>query len=396
MKKNKYDAHEKEEFFALLENQPYTKILSQLLVANRMFMSMMEGVIITDITGAIRFMNPAYSKITGYGEELFGLNPRVLQSGRHDKNFYREMWKSIIQEGQWRGEIWNRRKNGELYIQSTTISRINDDFGKPIYYASVLTDITELKIEEQRLHTDLLLAKEVQKGALSKPINDEQIHIEGMYIPSEMLGGDMYTWYKIDAHRYGVFLMDVMGHGVASALVCMSVRSLLRGIIMKCQDPDLVLQELNNHIYSLFHEEESLQIKKYYLTSIYALIDTKDKVIKYASAGHPPGFLIHTDGQTVELDEGTIPLGLLQDLDITVGVQHYTSKQSKMLFYTDGLINNEQLSTRENIDFLKNILIEHQSKNTDKWLSQVMSELLANNKTSKFRDDATMVAITFY
>ena len=124
-------------------------------------------------------------------------------------------------------------------------------------------------MEEQQLHDDLLLAREVQKGALSKPIKDEQIHIEGVYLPSDILGGDMYAWYKIDNNRYGIFLMDVMGHGVASALVSMSVRSLLRGIINKCIEPDLVMQELNHHIYSLFSGGDSLQIRNYYITAIY-------------------------------------------------------------------------------------------------------------------------------
>ena len=230
---------------------------------------MMEGVLITDTNGIIQFINPAFSKITGYGEEVIGMNPRILQSGQHDQSFYRHMWKSIEHEGQWEGEIFNKKKNGELYTQWTTITRITDDFGKPLYYASVLTDITKRKREEQQLHDDLLLAREVQKGALSKPIKDEHIHIEGVYLPSEMLGGDMYAWYKIDNNRYGIFLMDVMGHGVASALVSMSVRSLLRGIINNCIEPNKVMQELNHHVYSLFRGEDSLQIKNYYLTGIY-------------------------------------------------------------------------------------------------------------------------------
>ena len=349
------------DFFVASENQSFTKTSNKLLVAERMFMSMIEGVIVTDIKGNIQFMNPAYSKITGYGEEIIGYNPRILQSGKHDKEFYRKMWKAIVQKGQWQGEIWNRRKNGELYIQYTTISRINDDDGNPIYYASVIMDITERKIEEQKFQEDLLLAKELQKEALSKPIKDANIHIEGIYTPSYYLGGDMYIWYKINEENYGIILLDVMGHGIASALVSMSVRALLRGIVTKCREPDIVLQELNQHVYSFFRDENTSYTHKYYLTCVYVLVNTKEKIIKYASAGHPPSFLVNSNGLIVELNKGTVPLGLLQEIEVEVGTHYYESNQTKIILYTDGITENNVFSTRENIEHLKEIKCKNEN-----------------------------------
>ena len=397
MKQKTYNSLKKKKSFFVQKNQPHGKMIDRmeghLMLVDRLFDNMIEGVLITDAAGDIRFINPAFTEISGYGEEVIGLNPRILKSGQHSESFFREMWQSIEQEGNWKGEVWNKRKNGELYIQWTTITRITDDLGKPLYYASVITDITQRIRVEKQMKDDLLLAREVQKGALSKPIKNKQIHIEGVYLPSEMLGGDMYAWYQIDDHRYGMFLMDVMGHGVAPALVCMSVLSLLKGIITKCIDPDKVMQELNRHVFSLFRNEDSLQMKHYYLTSIYAVIDTQAKQITYASAGHPPGFLFDGNGQVIELDLGTVPLGMMPEMTVPIGVHSY-SPNTKIVFYTDGIMEDENKNIRENIEQLKMLLIENQHLEADQMLNETISTLLNKAYSSKFQDDVTLIAAT--
>ena len=111
-----------------------------------------EGVLITDLDGCITTINPAFTQITGYDEtEVRGRNPKLLQSGRHDKTFFLSMWASVQQTGHWQGEIWNRRKDGELYPQLLTISTVRDDRGLPTHYVGVMTDISQLKQSEARL-----------------------------------------------------------------------------------------------------------------------------------------------------------------------------------------------------------------------------------------------------
>lgn len=111
-----------------------------------------EGIIITDVKGSILDVNPSFCRITGYArEQVFGHNPSLLKSGRQDAAFYREMWRSITEDGHWEGEIWNRRASGELYSQHTTLSVVRDPAGQPTHYVSVFTDITEKKAYESRL-----------------------------------------------------------------------------------------------------------------------------------------------------------------------------------------------------------------------------------------------------
>lgn len=390
----KLNHNEINHFMLDTEHQP-EETFNRLLIADKLYFSMMEGVLITDIRGNIQFINPSYSKITGYGNEIIGENPRILKSGKQDKDFYRKMWKSVVGKGTWQGEIWNRRKNGELYLQWTTIARITDDHGAPIYYASVISDITDQKIEETRMKEDLRLATEVQKRALSKPLKDQHIHIEAIYQPSKFLGGDMYNWYKIDDNLYGIMLIDVMGHGVASSIVCMSVHSLLKGIILKCKEPASVLHELNQHMNSLFREEHSKESssKNYYLTCIYLLVDTKERTIKYASAGHPPGFLITQNKEVTELDKGSIPIGLLTHIDIEVGIYHY-EQNLKIVLYTDGIAENAKYGTRENIEILKQMVVKNAHLQPSKLMNRVSEE--AQKDGLDFHDDVTMVTITLY
>jgi diguanylate cyclase (GGDEF)-like protein/PAS domain S-box-containing protein len=120
--------------------------------AARVFSSTAEGVTITDLDGTIIDVNEAFCEITGYTrEEAVGQNPRILQSGRHDGRFYRDMWTHLLRDGCWRGEIWNRRKTGESYPEMLTISTVRDDSGQASGFVAVFSDITSVKQTEARL-----------------------------------------------------------------------------------------------------------------------------------------------------------------------------------------------------------------------------------------------------
>lgn len=112
-----------------------------------------EGMMVTEADGSIVSVNPAFSKITGYeAEEVVGKNPRILSSGRHNKAFFKAMWQDINTSGQWRGEIWNRRKDGELYIVEKRINTVFDQNGVPIRHIGLFSDITERKFNEELLY----------------------------------------------------------------------------------------------------------------------------------------------------------------------------------------------------------------------------------------------------
>jgi diguanylate cyclase (GGDEF)-like protein/PAS domain S-box-containing protein len=125
---------------------------TQLLLSDGVFNHTIEGIAITDIKGNIERVNPAFTRITGYvAEETVGKNPRILKSDRHDAGFYREMWRSLRETGQWQGEIWNRRKSGEAYPEWLAITAILNSRGETEKYVSVFHDISEIQQSREML-----------------------------------------------------------------------------------------------------------------------------------------------------------------------------------------------------------------------------------------------------
>lgn len=120
--------------------------------AAAVFDSTREGLIVTTADRKIMMVNKAFCDITGYTEaEVAGKKPRMLSSGRHTPEFYLEMWSTIDANGHWRGEIWNRRKNGEIYPQLLSISEVRNDAGVVVNYVAVFADISRLKDSETKL-----------------------------------------------------------------------------------------------------------------------------------------------------------------------------------------------------------------------------------------------------
>ncbi len=108
-----------------------------------------EGMLITDVNGIIIRVNRAFTDITGYApEEIVGKKPSMLSSGRHDADFYRTMWASINETGSWEGEIWNKRKNAEVYPEHLIITAVKDPDGRVTNYVACLSDITSNKAAE--------------------------------------------------------------------------------------------------------------------------------------------------------------------------------------------------------------------------------------------------------
>jgi diguanylate cyclase (GGDEF)-like protein/PAS domain S-box-containing protein len=118
----------------------------------KVFDSTTDGVTITDAAANIIAINRAFTEITGYTEaEVLGRNPRLLKSGRHDESFYQSVWQSLAQTGSWSGEIWNRKKNGEIYPEWLTISGVTNGDGRLTNYVGVFADISQIKQSEAKL-----------------------------------------------------------------------------------------------------------------------------------------------------------------------------------------------------------------------------------------------------
>ena len=228
----------------------------QLRLSSSVFSHAWEGILITTTDGTIVDINDAFSRITGYSrDEVLGKNPRMLSSGLQNQAFYADLWNSLIKKGHWYGEVWNRRKGGEMYAIIETISAVNDAQGIPRHYVAMLTDITRLKAHENELehiaHYDpltnlpnrILLADRMRQGITQvhrrnttlavvfldldgfKAINDKNGHEMGdrllIVIASRMLQaireGD--TFARVGGDEFVAVLRDLDNEGAIVPLL---------------------------------------------------------------------------------------------------------------------------------------------------------------------------------
>ncbi len=123
-----------------------------LRLSERVFAHTLEALMVTDSNGVIVNVNQAFTEITGYvREEVVGQTPRILKSGRHDEAFYAEMWRKVIKQGRWEGEVWDRRKDGSVYPKWLSITTVRDSDGKIINYIGSFDDITERKAAQEKI-----------------------------------------------------------------------------------------------------------------------------------------------------------------------------------------------------------------------------------------------------
>ncbi len=137
----------------VIEQQDQCIANQELQLAASVFSNSLQAIMITDKKGCILKVNPAFTQITGYtSEEAIGDSPRLFRSHQHDELFYKNLWRTLNDTGRWQGEIWNRRKNGEIFPIWQTITSVRNKQGEVIRYISIFDDISEQKEWEKRIH----------------------------------------------------------------------------------------------------------------------------------------------------------------------------------------------------------------------------------------------------
>jgi diguanylate cyclase (GGDEF)-like protein/PAS domain S-box-containing protein len=186
----------------------------RLRMAQKVFENTIEGIAITDVHGIIQMVNPAFTAITGYTpKEAIGRSPRVLKSEHHDQLFYKDMWDSLIGTGSWKGEIWNRRKNGETYPEWLTISAIKNDHGDTTHYISIFNDITEHMQREE--HIKHLAYHDALTGLPNKFLFGDRLNLA---ITHAQYHKHMLAVMVLDVDRFKR-INDTLGHAIGDMVI---------------------------------------------------------------------------------------------------------------------------------------------------------------------------------
>ena len=211
------------------------KTLGKLNIVQSAVDNMAEGLVVTDINGTILFVNPGFTKMTGYSEEeAIGKNPRILKSGKQDRKFYENMWNTILSGRIWKGSLINRRKDGTLYWEEMTIVPVKDNEGKITNFVAVKRDVSERKKLEEEVRK-----KEEYYRKIFNMSND------GIFI--ETIDGKIVDLNDAAAKMLGYERDELLKAGI-DAIVTEEYKGKMKSIIEKLKKEGYVrLEVFNKH-----------------------------------------------------------------------------------------------------------------------------------------------------
>ena len=292
-----------------------------------------EAIMITNRHNEIETVNPAFCQISGYSsEEVIGKSPSILNSGKHDKNFYQTMWNALEQENSWQGEIWNKRKNGEIYPEYLAISVVRDKEKKPLQYISLFSDITKHKKFEEDIW--LQANYDALTGLPNRSLCLERLHKE---LDHKAEDKQKITLLFIDLDRFK-YVNDTWGHNSGDELLKLAAIRLRHCIREKDTVARFGGDEFVVLLVGLSNRFAIERIIGSILSSLskpFQLSDNNEAVVS-ASIG---ATLAPVDGDNVEL--------LLQNAD-TAMYQAKAQGRNTFKFFTQSM--NETVSQRMYIE----------------------------------------------
>ena len=313
-------------------------------LAAGVFASSGEGIVITSADGIIIDVNQAFEAITGYARaEVLGRNPRLLSSGRQGKEFYADLWRSVGQHGGWSGEVWNRRKSGELYVERLTISAIHDENGKLTHHVGVFADITRQKLQAE--HLEHVTHYDPLTGLANRRLLTDRLQ-QAMGRARRNGGGVAVASFDLDDFKA---INDVHGHEAGDELLL----TLARRIQHLVRDSDIICRPGGDEFVIVFDGVESLAACQPRVARLLQAIAEPVQLEAAApSVSASAGVAFYPQGDEIDADQ----------LIRQAGQAMYDAKTGgkKRLCAFDSLGYHVMIERAEEIDVLQQALARHE------------------------------------
>ncbi|WP_057915614.1 PP2C family protein-serine/threonine phosphatase [Peribacillus muralis] len=251
----------------------------------------------------------------------------------------------------------------------------------------------ELEKINQKSESSFRIAKKFQHLCMPVPIRNNQIEINGLSQPSTELSGDLFYWTEVSDGKYAFIMVDMCGKGIHTALIHMSIRTLIPELLKRVSDPIIITKELNKHMKGLvqgMHKEDTINAC---FSAFIAYVNTKDRLIEYVNCGHPPAITHapHTN-LILKLSEGAAHIGLIPDMPIKKIVFQY-DPGSRFIIYSDGLSKTPNPSAADRTEGIEKEFIENAHLSTHELLQQL---LLSRMRHSEIDDDINIIVGTLF
>ena len=382
-----------------------------------------EGIITIDAESRVLSFNPGAERIFGYGaSEVVGRQVHMLQpepiASQHQGYLrrYLETGEShIIGIGR---EVTGRRKDGSLFPLYLSVSEIR--LGPRTLFTGILRDITELKQAQRRLQEakeqaestnreltakqklldqDMEAAAGIQQALLPSDLPlIKELELAWRFIPSQHIGGDMLSVSLLSPRHLGLYLLDVSGHGVPSALVTVSVHEMLQpasGHVVEYREDGSATVVDPRWVADLLDQEYPLERFDKFFTLFYAVLDLDSGRLTYTNAGHPSPWVIRADGQTVALETGGTVIGMGQAGGFEQG-EVVLAPGDRLFCYTDGI--TEHASPQGELygaERLRADLEQRRDQALGPWIAQALETALAFGPQGPPQDDISILAARY-
>ena len=278
----------------------------------------------------------------------------------------------------------------------TFISLTNYRFLEPVAFALFVFTLGWVAVEkvaadERRLlsiENELAVARKIQASILPAAIpNQKRLQILAAYQPMTAVAGDFYDFLPVDAHRLGVLIADVTGHGVPAAMIAAMVKMAVQTVVPAAQSPTDVLQGLNRML--------SGQPSDHFVTAAYLFVDTESHTARYSAAGHPP-LLLTRNGTLQRIESNGLVFGVLPHAEYPVR-EIALSPGDRLILYTDGVLEPENANGQPFGDFrLEQVVLDSRSLPPSDLVDRLLTEIRSWPPASTGQtDDITLVVIDF-